>query len=78
MKKEMFKNMGGNILSGNFPGGVHSPGENLMGGNVLSGIFPGGVPSPGENLMGGNFLDANFPWGIFLIPYLLLESNQRK
>ena len=57
MKKEMFKNMGGNILSGNFPGGVHSPGENLM---------------------GGNFLDANFPWGIFLIPYLLLESNQRK
>ena len=53
----MFKNMGGNILSGNFPGGVHSPGENLM---------------------GGNFLDANFPWGIFLIPYLLLESNQRK
>ena len=57
MKKEMFKNMGGNILSGNVPGGVHSPGENLM---------------------GGNFLDANFPWGIFLIPYLLLESNQRK
>ena len=57
MKKEMFKNMGGNILSGNFPGGVHSPGENLM---------------------GGNFLDANFTWGIFLIPYLLLESNQRK
>ena len=57
MKKEMFKNIGGNILSGNFPGGVHSPGENLM---------------------GGNFLDANFPWGIFLIPDLLLESNQRK
>ena len=57
MKKEMFKNMGGNLLSGNFPGGVHPPGENLM---------------------GGNFLDANFPWGIFLIPYLLLESNQRK
>ena len=54
----MFKNMGGNILSGNFPGG--------------------GGHSPGENLMGGNFLDVNFPWGIFLIPYLLLESNQRK
>ena len=38
----MFKNRGGNILSGNFPGGGggHYPGENFWGGNFLDVNFP--------------------------------------
>ena len=32
----------------------------------------------GRELMGGNFLGVRFPGGIFLIPYLLLKSKEKK
>ena len=56
----MFKNMGGNIPGGDFPGEIPQGGIwNLMGGN-----FPG-EDSPGGNLMGGNFPGGSFPGGNF-------------
>ena len=36
----MFKNMGGNIPSGNFLGG-NFPGGNFLGGSLMGGNFPG-------------------------------------
>ena len=59
----MFKNIGGTI-----------PGWNFLGWNFLWGGFSRG------DLMGESFLGVNFSegGGDFLIPFLLLDSKQRK
>ena len=62
MKKQKFKNTGGTITD-----------WNILGWDFLGGGFSRG------DLMGGSFLGVNFSEeGTFLIPFLLLDSKQRK